>query len=681
MKQSYRVKNILKTAVAAGLTFLANQSFSQVSLSGGAYIQNFNSLPSTAVSSNAWANNITLQGWYAEAVLSPAVWGVGGECTNIIANSGSGTTAALYSYGTNGVNPVTDRALGSICGNTLAASGAPAVAYGVRMTNDTGVALTNFVISYTGKQWRDNGNTAAQLLAFAYRIDSQAITNADPSSTAAWTPVTTLNFTSPIHSGATAALDGNATANKSNFTAVTLSGFVVLSGQEIFFRWLDVNDSGNDHALSIDDLSISFDTNNNAVISGPTISAGPTNLTIPEGNTATFAVTAGGTQPLTFQWYQTNTDTTVVPIAGATGATFSTNFVPISLSGSGYFVVITNTAPTANVVTSSVAILTVTNAAPVVTNIAYLHTLHNANFALTDTNILFQVEGVVTTSGNMVSSGGQSTYFQDDSGSGMDLFFFTGAGGFTLPNIGDHIRVTGQLSQFNGALEIQLTANPAHKLEVLSSGNTLPTTKFFDFSAGIDPNVMEGSINGTTVVPAVEGSYVIISNVFLGITNTGGLVLPDQTIFATNLTGQKFFLRLPNNPSAQTVLTSLPGAFATSVKGVMSQFQTSGTVLTNLYAMYYDLPSNIEVGNPPVILVQPKINSITITPDGIVISGTNNNGTATGNYAVLASTNISLPLSNWTAISTQAFNPDGTLSVTNTLGTENQRFYLLQVLP
>jgi hypothetical protein len=667
--------------MAAGLTFLANHSFGQVSLSAGAYIQNFNSLPSTTVSSNAWANNITLQGWYAEAVLSPAVWGVGGECTNIIANSGSGTTAAFYSFGTNGLNPVTDRALGSIGGNALSASGTPAIAYGVRMTNDTGVALTNFVISYTGKQWRDNGNATAQTIAFGYRIDSQAITNADPSSTAAWTPVTTLNFTSPIHDTSTLALDGNATANKSNFTAVTLSGFVVLPGQEIFFRWLDINDSGNDHALSIDDLSISFDTNNNAVITGPTISGGPTNLTIPEGNTATFAVTAGGTQPLTFQWYQTNTDTTVVPIAGATGATFTTNFVPISLSGSGYFVVITNTAPSANVVTSSVAILTVTNALPVVTNIAYLHTLHNANFALTDTNTLYQVEGVVTTSGDLVSGGGQSAFFQDDSGSGMDLFFFTGTAGFTLPNIGDHIRVTGQLSQFNGALEIQLTANPAHKLEVLSGANPLPQPKFFDFSAGIDPNVMEGSISGTTIVPAVEGSYVIISNVFLGITNAGGSLKADQSIFMTNLTGQTFVLRVPNNPLADPVGFGLPGTFAKSVRGAMAQFQTTGTVLTNFYQVYFDLNANIEVGTPPVILVNPKINSIAITPDGIVISGTNNNGTGAGNYAVLASTNISLPLSSWTALSTQAFNPDGTLSVTNSLGTESQRFYILQALP
>ncbi len=212
--------------------------------------------------------------------------------------------------------------------------------------------------------------------------------------------------------------------------------------------------------------------------------------------------------------------------------------------------------------------LTVTIRPPIVTNIAYLHTLHNANYALTDTTNLYQVEGIVTTSGDMVSSGGQSTYFQDASGSGMDLFFFSGTASYVLPNIGDHIRVTGQLSQFDGALEIQLTADPANSLQVLDSGNALPTPKPFDFSAGIDPNVMEGYItNGTTVVPAVEGAYMVISNVFLGITNSGGALLPDQTIFMTNLVGKVFAMRVPNNALAQTTFTALPGAFAKSVKG------------------------------------------------------------------------------------------------------------------
>lgn len=679
MKRSRSIKRILWAALAATSTLLTSHAFGQILLSGGTYTQNFDSLPSSAVSSNVWANNSTLQGWYAEAVLSPSVWGTAGECTNIIANTGFATAGALYSFGTNGVNPVSDRALGSICANTLAPSGQPAVAYGVRMTNDTGVPLTNFVISYTGKEWKDN-NTTAQSLFFSYRVDGRPILSADPSSTNTWNPVSALNFTTPVHNNS-GALDGNAAANKTSFNSVALSGFVVFPGQEIFFRWLDVNDSGNDSSLSIDDLSISFSTNLNAVESGPTISGQPTNLVTVEGSTASFKVTAQGTEPLSYQWYLTNADG-ITPLDGATAAAYSTNFVPVSLSGNGYFVVITNNAPSNNVITSLVATLTVTNAVPVVTNIAYLHTLHNANYVLTDTNTLYQVEGIVTTSGDLVSSGGQSAYFQDASGSGMDLFFFTGTGNFSLPNIGDHIRVTGQLGQFNGSLEIQLTASPANKLEVLDSGNPEPQPAYFDFSHGINPNAMEGYItNGTTIVPAVEGSYVIISNVFLAITNSGGLLSPDETIFATNLTGQKFSLRVPNNPVSQTALTTLPGNFAKSVRGVIAQFQTSGAVLTNNYQMYYDLQSNIELGNPPPPV--PTISSIAldITGANIILSGTNNNGATGGQYAILSSTNIALPLSSWTAVSTQSFNGDGSFNYTNAVGTDPNLYYIIQALP
>jgi|GEM_PF-1500927 len=667
----------LLTCIAAALLSAISVS-GQVLLSSGTYTQDFNTLPSSGGANHPWANNVTLLGWYAASSNSTAaVVGDATGATNIVVGGGASNSGAIYSFGTNGVNDITDRALGSVCSGTTFA-----LAYGVRFTNDTTHPLTNFTITYTGEQWRNGGNTSPQPLTFAYRVDGFPIISPDATNftSAGWNIVNALTFTSPIATSTAGPLDGNQSANRTVLSS-SIGGFVVFPGQEIFLRWFDVNDAGNDHGLSVDDLTVSFETNDLAVPTGPTISVNPTNITVTEGNSATFSVAAGGTQPLFYQWFYTNSGT-VLSIDGANSSSFTTNFVPTGLSGSGFFAVVTNNALTANAVTSSVAIITVNPAVAVVTNIAYLHTLHNANYVLTDTNTLFQVEGIVTTSGDLVSSGGQSAYFQDATGAGMDLFFFSSTPGFTLPNIGDHIRVTGQLSQFNGALEIQLTASPAHKLEVLDSGNTLPTPKVFDFSKGINPNVMEGYItNSTTIVPAVEGSYVVISNVFLGITNSGGTLLPDQTVYLTNLTGQVFTMRVPNNNLAQTTFIQLPGTFAKSVKGAMSQFQTTGTVMTNNYALYFDLPGNVEVGTPPVILVSPIINSISITPDGVVISGTNNNGTTAGQYAVLSSTNLTLPISSWTAVSTQTFNQDGSLSVTNPIGTSAQQFYLLQPLP
>ena len=192
MKKTNPLLNaILCLALAVfGLTLFSYHASAQVLLSSGTYSQNFDALPSTVVNS-PWTNNVTLVGWYAGASNSTAATfggtGSTGAPTNIIVSAGAGNAGGLYSFGTNGVNPVTDRALGSI------SSGTPQqIGYGVRFTNDTGVSLTNFTISYIGEEWRNGGNSSVQSLAFSYRVDSLSITNPDPTNTTAWTSVSAL---------------------------------------------------------------------------------------------------------------------------------------------------------------------------------------------------------------------------------------------------------------------------------------------------------------------------------------------------------------------------------------------------------------------------------------------------------------------------------------------------------
>lgn len=554
-------------AALIGLAFAITQASAQVPLSGGTYLQNFDGLPS-AVGNNTWENNTTLLGWYA-ASQGQAASQAG--YTNIIGNNGSLNTGALYSY-TNAAAP-SDRALGS------ASSGTPAnIAYGVRFVNDTGVPLTNFTVSYTGEQFRNGGNATPQPLAFSYRIDS-GITSSDPANTQSWTAEPLLNFISPTVGATAAALDGNAAANRTVISGIVLSGFVVFPGQEIFLRWLDVNDAGNDHGLAIDDLAVSWETNLTAVPSAPVIASSPADVTVGAGGSATFTVSATGTQPFTYEWYATNSG--ISSLVGTTPS-FTTNFLSLALSGFQFYAVVSNGGGSA---TSAVATLTVTNVTAITTNIGYFHTLQNASFALTNTTTLFSATGVVTTAANLVSGTSVYSFHIQDSTGGIDVFH---RGGFPvdLPTVGDMVRVTAPLLQFNGFLELAPTnANPTHELVIISSGNPLPEPLFFDFTT-INPALMESTY---------EGSLVIVSNVFLGLTNTS-VILSGGSVFMTNLSGQVF--RLFNPAPAIDPQGVTPPVFAKSVRGVMTQTDSTSPFDSG-YNMYLLQMSDIEAGIAP----------------------------------------------------------------------------------
>ncbi len=90
--------------------------------------------------------------------------------------------------------------------------------------------------------------------------------------------------------------------------------------------------------------------------SGPIISGQPASQTVPAGSTATFGVTAGGTQPLGYQWLVNSNP--ISPLTNPTAATavlLLTN-VQMNQSGGSYSVIVTNAQGAA---TSSNALLTV----------------------------------------------------------------------------------------------------------------------------------------------------------------------------------------------------------------------------------------------------------------------------------------------------------------------------------
>lgn len=205
--------------------------------------QNFNSL-----TNGTWTNNSTLPGWYARTTNTSSITSYG-------ANTGTSTAAGLYAYGIAGTNPLSDRALGFATSNGFTGSASSGKnLMGWRFKNNSGQIITSVTIVWTGEQWRKE-NTNVQSLILSYQVNNSDITDLN---SGIWV-TTDSQFESQNNTSGAAALDGNASANR----VVGITKIIEIEigiGEEIVFRWEDLNDSGNDHHLAIDDVSITFDT-------------------------------------------------------------------------------------------------------------------------------------------------------------------------------------------------------------------------------------------------------------------------------------------------------------------------------------------------------------------------------------------------------------------------------------
>jgi hypothetical protein len=229
------------------------------------YSQNFDTLPTTpenaslGSSPTGWtddnaspgAGNFSIVGFYLHHVTTQTEGGFSGK-QRMRVGAGTANTGAFWSYGASG-SP--DRALSSLASNTTAAVADGGVQYiGARFTNNTGVNLANFTLEYFGEQWRDGGaaTPVAQQLTFEWKVGAASLQDTG------FTAASALDFVSPVfaNTGSGAAVVGN-TAGRVQKGPVTVNSIGWAPGTDLWIRWTDVNDSGNDHGLGIDDLTFS----------------------------------------------------------------------------------------------------------------------------------------------------------------------------------------------------------------------------------------------------------------------------------------------------------------------------------------------------------------------------------------------------------------------------------------
>jgi fibronectin type 3 domain-containing protein len=130
----------------------------------------------------------------------------------------------------------------------------------------------------------------------------------------------------------------------------------------------------------------------------------------------------------------------------------------------------------------------------------------------------------------------------------------------------------------------------------------------------------------------------------------------------------------------------IPGGFDTSLASDITATNYTDTTAVPGVTYYYsltatnlagqsDFSSQASATEPPAI---PVFVSFSISGTNLVFSGTN--GAPGMNYLLLVSTNLTLPLTNWTLLATNAFDSNGRFTFTNqSSASSTQQFYRLEL--
>jgi hypothetical protein len=359
---------------------------------------------------------------------------------------------------------------------------------------------------------------------------------------------------------------------------------------------VQTNNAATNYAVIVTnpDRSVTSSVASLTVLTAPEIFGQPASQTNAVGSTEIFAVTAIGTDPLHYQWQLNGTNMVNVTnhISGATSTNLTISNAQITNSGN-YTVIVSNIE---NSVTSSVAILTVTNIRPVI----ILQPISQTNGVGTTANLAVTINATATapvsyqwqmngtdmvnvtnhvsgaTSASLTITNAQPT------NSGNYTVFVSNPGGsvtssvaiLTVTNIRPVI-ILQPISQTNG---VGSAVNLAVTIDATA---TAPVS--YQWRIGGTTNLVNGgNITGATnailtINPAQtnnSGNYTVI------VTNIGGSVTSSVAVLTvTNMPPE-----IKVQPASQTVAPGTTVNFmvtATGTAPLSYQWQLSGTNLAN----------------------------------------------------------------------------------------------------
>ncbi len=343
-----------------------------------------------------------------------------------------------------------------------------------------------------------------------------------------------------------------------NYSGNGVTLYTAASGLDLTYQWY-----ANDVALVDDGVTVSGSTSNilslanlqatadyyvvvtdvngkqatstvatNTVITTPTqpfFTAQPSGLTNSVGSTITLSGAASGTGPISYQWFfAPSNSATFAPLSGQTTGVLSLANADATESGS-YYLQASNGAGTSKSATVPVLITP-----PPLVDISFLHSLLVTNPPIPTSvylgdNELYNVQGVVTTFGQIESKTTAEFFVQDATGGA--LVYFAGVNPTNIPPAGSLVSVIGVVQEYYGQLELDPSDSAGNNgVTVISSGATnglaLPA------AAPLNIGLIATNTMGSYGV-ALQGSLVTMTNVYIYSSKTGG---PVSGTFPTNST-------------------------------------------------------------------------------------------------------------------------------------------------
>ena len=233
---------------------------------GDSYSQDFNSLPTGASAGDNdnfdWTNDIsngsnnTIPNWYFSTSNKNFADSDAGRSIAPTGDTSRIGTDRILSLGATGAT--TDRSIGLRAQGFDLLNAPDGAAFGLRLSNSTGAAISSLDVEFTAEQWFEGASAGS--LDFYY-LTTDGTTNytslrgegtAPLGITTNGTLVNQLSYTAPQTSATDAIIDGTQAANSSNLSH-TITGLTWANGDDLWLVW---NKGDENSALAIDDFTV-----------------------------------------------------------------------------------------------------------------------------------------------------------------------------------------------------------------------------------------------------------------------------------------------------------------------------------------------------------------------------------------------------------------------------------------